>query len=94
MAIKTGQGYGEDLPVILTLESGKMVKQMDMASIRGSMVIDTKVSLRTVSSMEKVLKNLPMEIHTKAPMLWENRMDMENIIGRLVAIIKETFNTV
>lgn len=93
MGIKMAQGYGEDLRVILTLESGKMAKQMDTVSILGSMVIDTKASLKTVSSMEKVLRNLQMGIHTKALMLWGNRMDMENIIGLLVAIIKETFNT-
>jgi hypothetical protein len=60
MGIKMAQGYGEDLRVILTLESGKMAKQMDTVSILGSMVIDTKASLKTVSSMEKVLRNLQM----------------------------------
>lgn len=83
------QEYGKELKEIHMLESGNLEKQMVMEYTLGLMEIAIKVSLSSVSSMEKESKSFSMEIYITDSMHLENLLDLESIIGPMAPISKD-----
>jgi hypothetical protein len=63
---------------------------MDMECILGRMEIDMKVNGKTVSSMDKALIFLQMEIHLMVHIKWGNLMVTDNINGKMEVSILES----
>jgi prophage DNA circulation protein len=83
-----GLEFGEGPREMHILVSGDKEKLMAMVYTHGSMETDMKDSLRTVSSMVRVLKNSQMGILTKVTTKMVSHLAMVNITGPLEAFSK------
>lgn len=81
--------FGEVFMEILLLVNGRIVKLRDMEYILGLMVIDMKVSGKSVSETVMVLIFLQMEMFILVNTKTGNLKVLECINGRMVILTKE-----
>lgn len=82
--------YGKDNQIKNIQENGNITQQKDSVFLYHLMVIDIKESLKIQLNMDMVQKGIIMEKFIQDSLNKIDLMEKDNIIGQMVAIIKES----